>query len=78
MKSKIMEGLGTKWAPGFEPGNMKDNPAAVKQILGYLKGQGVTTLATWEVHELNLGVPQPQWLFDDINAFLDDEATVSR
>ena len=65
------EGLGSKWAPGFEPGNMKTDPGSFRQILDYLKTQGVSTLATWEVHELNLGVPQPQWLFDHVNAFLD-------
>jgi hypothetical protein len=66
-------GLGHKWAPGFEPGNMKANPQAFGDILNYLKAQGVGSIATWEVHELNLGVPQPQWLFDHVNAFLNDE-----
>ena len=66
-------GLGRKWAPGFEPGNMKSNPQAFQDILKYLKAQGAASIATWEVHELNIGVPQPQWLFDHVNAFLDDE-----
>ena len=66
-----MQGLGEKWAPGFEPGNMKEgNGAAFKQILDYLREEGVSTLSTWEVHESNVG-PQPQWLFDSVNSFLD-------
>jgi hypothetical protein len=65
------QGLGEKWAPGFEPGNMKSNDgAAFKDIMSYIKSSGVRTMATWEVHELNLGIPQPQWLFDAVNSFL--------
>ena len=67
-------GLGAKWAPGFEPGNMKENDgAAFQSIMDYLRTSGVSRIATWEVHELNIGVPQPQWLFDAVNSFLDAE-----
>jgi hypothetical protein len=65
-------GLGSRWAPGFEPGNMKANDGhAFQQVTQYLNAQNVSHLATWEVHEMNLGVPQPQWLFDAVNSFLD-------
>ena len=71
LASGDMQGLGEKWAPGFEPGNMKEGSgAAFKQILDYLREEGVSTLSTWEVHESNVG-PQPQWLFDSVNSFLD-------
>jgi len=63
--------LGDKWAPGFEPGNLKENDGAVfKQVLLYAAAHGVKAMATWEVHEVNVG-DQPQWLFDAVNAFLD-------
>eukprot|EP00040_Diaphanoeca_grandis_P003085 m.23715 g.23715 ORF g.23715 m.23715 type:complete len:316 (-) comp14320_c0_seq1:280-1227(-) len=63
--------LGSKWAPGFEPGNLKANQGQVfKDILTYAATTNVRTIATWEVHECNVG-DQPQWLFDVVNAFLD-------
>ena len=36
----------------------------------YAAAHGVKAMATWEVHEVNVG-DQPQWLFDAVNAFLD-------
>eukprot|EP00041_Stephanoeca_diplocostata_P028096 m.786264 g.786264 ORF g.786264 m.786264 type:complete len:132 (-) comp23305_c1_seq20:171-566(-) len=63
--------LGAKWAPGFEPGNLQANDGALyKEILTYAAQANVRTLATWAVHEYNVG-DQPQWLFDAVNAFLD-------
>ena len=34
------------------------------------QAMGARHIATWEVHECNVG-PQPQWLFDAVDAFLD-------
>ena len=44
---------------------------AFHEIMAYLSASHVSSIATWEVHELNLGTPQPQWLFDAVNSFLD-------
>ena len=57
-----------QWAPGFGPAG--SGQAAIHAIWSYLPGAGINALATWEVHESNVG-PQPQWLFDAANAFLD-------
>ena len=44
---------------------------AYPQILRFMRDEwNVSRLSAWEVHEMNLG-PQPQWLFDAVNAFLD-------
>lgn len=60
--------LGTRWAPGFEPGNI--GQAAFGAITKFLAGQaGVRTLASWAVHEWNVG-PQPPWLFAGFETFL--------
>ena len=60
--------LGGKWAPGFEPGNVGVDGFA--SILRYAAASTtVRHLATWAVHEANVG-PQPQGLFDAIEAFL--------
>jgi len=70
--------LGARWAPGFEPGNI--GQAAFAAMTAYLGSpaacgaQGAAgcpmSLATWAVHEWNVG-PQPTWLFDAIDSFLD-------
>ena len=60
--------LGAKWAPGFSPAG--SGQAAITAITALMPSLNVTTLATWEVHECNVG-DQPQWLFDAVTAFLD-------
>jgi hypothetical protein len=60
--------LGGKWAPGFEPGST--GSAAFAAVTAHAAAANVSALATWEVHECNVG-DQPQWLFDAVNAFLD-------
>lgn len=60
--------LGEKWAPGFEPAN--PGQSAFGSILKAAAEMGAQRIATWEVHECNVG-PQPQWLFDAVNDFLD-------
>lgn len=60
--------LGARWAPGFEPGNIGE--ASFGAIASFLAGQaGVRTLASWAVHEWNVG-PQPPWLFAGFEKFL--------
>lgn len=68
-------GLGARWAPGFEPGNV--GAAGFAAMTAFLAspaactaGACPKTLATWEVHEANTG-PQPSWLFDAVAVFLD-------
>jgi hypothetical protein len=64
-----LPGLGGRWAAGFEPGNVGES--VYTSILAWAAGKGnVTAIATWEVHEFNVG-PQPQWLFDAVNSFLE-------
>lgn len=61
-------GLGTKWAPGLEPGGMDAD--LLKQVATYAGGTvGLTRLASWAHNEWNVG-PQPGWMFDGWNAFL--------
>lgn len=70
--------LGGRWAPGFEPGNI--GQADFEAMTAYLASPAACgangsagcplALATWAVHEWNVG-PQPQWLFDAIDNFLD-------
>lgn len=57
-----------RWAPGFEPHTA--GQAVYEASLQYAATSGVMAIATWEVHECNIG-PQPQWLFDAVDAFLD-------
>ena len=72
LQNNYAAGLGSLWAPGFEPGNC--GPSVFSQVLAYAaSSSNVTRLATWAVHEWNVG-PQPQWYFDAINAFLDAPA----
>jgi len=61
--------LGPKWAPGFEPGNI--GVPGYAAILQYAAtgSTGVRSIATWAVHEANVG-PQPQGLFDALVVFL--------
>ncbi len=58
------------WAPGFEPGNTGQSSFGAITAYMAAAASGVAGMATWEVHECNVG-PQPQWLFDGVNAFLD-------
>lgn len=60
--------LREKWAPGFEPNNM--GPGVFSDVTQWMVHNNVTTMATWQVHESNVG-DQPEWLFDVIGAFLD-------
>ena len=60
--------LADKWAPGFEPAN--PGPQAFTDIVEHMLEMGVKRMATWEVHECNVG-DQPEWLFDAVNKFLD-------
>jgi hypothetical protein len=62
--------LGARWAPGFEPNNA--GPAAFGAMMTALTAPtgGARAIATWAVREWNSG-PQPQWLFDALNVFLD-------
>ena len=61
--------LGSRWAPGFEPNNA--GPAAFAAMMKALTGpSGARALATWAVNEWNTG-PQPAWLFDALDTFLD-------
>ena len=61
--------LGSRWAPGFEPGNVGE--ATFSAVTAYLGGQArVRHLASWAVHEWNVG-PQPSWLFDGFATFLE-------
>ena len=63
--------LGARWAPGFEPGNCGQQVfAGALQAAVTAK---VSCIATWEVHECNVG-PQPTWLFDAVNGFLAGKA----
>lgn len=58
-----------KWAPGFEPGNLGvDTFASVLQYAA-ASATGVRNIATWAVHESNVG-PQPEALFDALVAFV--------
>jgi hypothetical protein len=65
-----LPGLEKRWAPGFEPGNFGGDGSLYKSVLTWAAANGVTNIATWAIHEWNVG-PQPQGLFDAINAFLD-------
>jgi hypothetical protein len=65
------QSLGAKWAPGFEPANLqKVQGAAFREITDWMARKATRQLATWQLHENNVGAPQPQWLFDTVNAFL--------
>jgi hypothetical protein len=73
----ISSALADRWAPGWEPNNI--GPQAFQTALSYLvssdacsvaNGVCPTAISTWAVNEWNTG-PQPQWLFDAINSFLD-------
>jgi hypothetical protein len=69
LQNNAQAGLEGRWAPGFEPGNCgADVYAAVLQYAA--TKTRVNRIATWAVHEYNVG-PQPDWLFDTVNAFLD-------
>ena len=66
-------GLGQRWAPGFEPA--ASGEAAMRSCMAFLGsaaacGPCVGYVSTWAVHEWNAG-PQPQWLFDAVNSFVD-------
>jgi hypothetical protein len=60
--------LDNRWAPGFEPANC--GPDVFGPVLKMAAQMGAQRIATWEVHECNVGA-QPQWLFDAVNTFLD-------
>ena len=66
-------GLGVRWAPGFQPAS--SGQATTRSCMGFLGsaaacGPCVGYVATWAVTEWSEG-PQPQWLFDAVNSFVD-------
>lgn len=62
--------LQNRWAPGFEPGNFNDNTGTLhKAILTYAIQSNVSSIATWAIHEYNVG-NQPDYLFENVNMFL--------
>lgn len=62
-------GLAQRWAPGFEPGNIDEQ--LYETVLEYAASTAgnVSRMATWAIHEYNVG-PQPEYLFQAVNAFL--------
>lgn len=68
--------LGAKWAPGFEPNNLGE--ATFRDVMAWLASPAACAtptscpigIASWQVRESNTG-PQPEWLWDAVNTFLD-------